>query len=219
MPTTITKLFKHVGLAINGQVKWGELINSRACGFYVVALTNDSEKLTCSNKPLFNDNAIQQWIERVNSGGKQIQLDYKIADLTSIKERLGHFWFPDETIIYIGKAGPNKKRTIRKRVNEYYKTLLGCDKPHAGGHWINTLQNVSSFNIFYAEYSGLDIDEKEEQLISYFMDNISDETKEILFDKTNCFPFANKELYRKSLKTKIRKEHGLNNQTVECDKI
>jgi hypothetical protein len=219
MPTTITKLFKETGLPMSGQVKWGESINSRACGFYVVALTNNADKLECIDKPIFNDKAINQWLELIKSGGKQILLGEKVANSTDIKQRLQKFWFPDETIVYIGKAGPNKKRTIRKRINEYYNTILGCDAPHAGGHWINVLNNLSSLNVYYSEYSGLDIDEKEEQLITYFMNNVSKTTKENLWDKINCYPFANKELYRKSMQTKTRKNHGLNNQTVACDKL
>ena len=219
MPTTITQLFKHVGLTLGGQVKWGQLISSKSCGFYIVAFTSDIDELVCLDKPNFSDKAIKQWIELVKLGGSQIQLDNKVADLAGLKQRLGKFWFPDETIVYIGKAGPNKARTIRKRVKEYYETILGCDAKHAGGHWINTLTNVSSLNVFYSEYSGLDIEEKEEQMISYFMNNVSDTTKENLFDSVSCYPFANKELYRKSLRTKIRKTHGLNNQTIDCDKL
>ena len=219
MPTTVIQLFKQAGLTFHGQVKCGQLINSRACGFYVVALTDDIEKLVCMDKPNFDDNAIEQWIKVVKSGGKQILIDNKVADLRSIQQRLEKFWLPDETIIYIGKAGPNKKRTIRKRVKEYYETKMGCDGKHAGGHWVNTLKNDSSLNVFYSEYLELDIEEKEEQLISYFMDNVSETTKEILLDKVNCYPFANKELYRKSLGAKIRKMHKLNNQTIDCDKL
>ncbi len=218
MPTTIKELFKQTGLTYSGQAKWGQLVNSSACGFYVVAISNDIDKLVCLDKPIFNDRAIEQWIKLVKSGGKQILIDKRVADLISIKQRLEKFWFPDETIVYIGKAGPNKSRTIRKRIKEYCETKLGCDGKHAGGHWINTLQSISSLNVFYSEYSGLDIDEKEEQLISYFMNNVSNMTKENLFDKVNCFPFANKELYCKSLGTKKRKVHRLNNQTIDCNK-
>ncbi len=219
MPTTIKELFVKTGLTYSGQAEWGQLVNSNACGFYVVAISNDIDKLVCLNKPNFSDKAIEQWIKLVKSGGKQILIDKRVADLNGIKQRLEKFWFPDETIVYIGKAGPNKRRTIRKRIKEYYETKLGCDGKHAGGHWINTLQDISALNVFYSEYLGLDIDEKEEQLISYFMNNVSNISKESLFDKVNCFPFANKELYRKSLRTKTRKVHRLNNQTIDCDKI
>lgn len=219
MPTTITQLFNQAGLTISGQVKWGQIINSRACGFYVVALTNNADELVCTDKPNFSDEAIKQWIELVKSGGKQIQLDNRTADLDDIKKRLEKFWFADETIVYIGKAGPKKSRTIRKRVKEYYETPLGCDKKHAGGNWVNTMINVSSLNVFYSEYSGIDIEEKEETMISYFMENVSETTKANLYDKVNCYPFANKELYRKSLKSKTKKVHGLNYQTIDCTKL
>ena len=219
MPTIISKLFEQAGLTFHGQVKWGQLINSKECGFYIVALTEDIEKLVCRGNSNIDDSAIKQWSELVKSGGKEILIDNKVSDLKSIKQRLEKFWLPDETIVYIGKAGPNKERTIRKRVKEYYKTQMGCDSKHAGGHWVKILKDISSLNIFYSEYSGLDIEEKEEQLILSFIDNVSKRTKENLFDNLNCFPFANKELYRKSLGTKIRKIHGLSNQTIDCNKL
>lgn len=205
--TTVTNIFNHFDLTIHGQVKWNTEIKSNRCGVYVIALTDDRDKLITTEEPNFNDDAIKNWIELIKTSGKSLLVDETQATTHSIKQRLSQFWFPDETIVYIGKAGPTIKRTLKKRINEFYQTKLSCNKKHAGGHWLNTLQNLSDLNIFYSE-TNPDI---EEEMIKYFCGQVSDETKEKLYDKINCFPFANKELNKS-----IRKSHGLSNQTIEC---
>lgn len=217
MPTKISQLFNENGLTCQGQVGWGQSIDSSSNGFYVLALTDNMDELVSMPYPDFNDAEIQGWINRIKSLGKHIQLDENIADLESIKTRLTQFWFPDETILYIGKAGPSILRSIGKRVNEYYTTPLGCKRPHAGGNWVNALKNISSLNIFYSQYTG-DIEEKEQELISYFNKYVSETTREKLFDQINCFPFANKEIYLKSQRKKVRKQHGFKYQTVKCSR-
>ena len=216
MPTSVEELFKHSGLTLRGQVKWGQKILLRKCGFYVVALSDKIDQLVCQDKPEIDKDEIRKWIEVVKGGGKTILIDKQTANAIDIKQRLEKLWLPDETILYIGKAGPTETRTVGERLQEYYDTKLGSKRKHAGGHWLNVLSNLSSLTIFYAEYLGKDIDEKEERLISYFMENVSSETKSNLHDGNNCYPFANKEIYHISLKTKNKKRHGLNNQVVDC---
>lgn len=218
MPTTPLEIFQRIGLQIKGQVKWNTSIPQDKCGLYVIALTDVQDKMVCHNLPQFNNSAFDNWLSTVRAGNKQILVDNLIANSQQIKNRLSKFWLSDETIVYIGKAGPTNSRTLRKRVDEYYKTKLGCDKKHAGGHWLNVLQNVNQLTVFYCDYVNNDIEEKEEEMMSYFIENVSAFTKENLFDKVNCFPFANKEIHRHSLKSKIKKNHGLNNQTVYCGK-
>jgi hypothetical protein len=216
MPTTPIEIFKHVGLEIQGQVKWNYAIPVDKCGLYVVALTDKSNIIKCNDIPFFSDLAFDNWLLTVKSGNKNILIDNKPADRNSLKQRLMEFWLPDETIVYIGKAGPNKRRTLKKRVDEYYDTKLGSNKRHAGGHWINVLQNVNDLTVYYCEYTEKDIEEKEEEMILYFMDNVSDSTKALLRDKINCYPFANKEIHKHSIRSKIKKDHGLNNQAIYC---
>ncbi|MBS1735812.1 MAG: hypothetical protein JSS98_04315 [Bacteroidetes bacterium] len=218
MPTTVEELFKSSKLTLFAQIKWGQKIPLRKCGFYVVAISDKADELICHAKPQIDNNEIGKWIDVVKQGGKTILIDKKPGDVVSIKNRLEKLWLPDETILYIGKAGPTKKRTVEKRLQEYYETKLGSKRKHAGGHWLNVLSNLSSLNVFLAEYPEKDINEKEEQLISYFMEKVSNETKANLHDGNNCYPFANKEIYRLILKTKVKKRHGLNNQVVDCGK-
>lgn len=218
MPTTVENLFDHFGLTLHGQTRWGQRIRFKKCGFYVVALSDKFDQSTCSNKPELNNEEIVKWINVINSGGKSIIIDKVVADLASIRNRLEQLWLPDETILYIGKAGPNKRRTVEKRLHEYFDTKFGSKKWHAGGHWLNSLKNLDSLNIYYTSYQDLDIDVIEEQMISYFMQNVSETTKKALHDPDNCYPFANKEVHFKTLNMKIRKNHGFENQTIDCGK-
>lgn len=216
MPTTPTAIFKQIGLKVKGQVKWNNSIPINMCGLYVIALTDNADSLVCNKTPSFCDIAFDNWLKTINSGSKQILIDNIPANRESLKQRLLEFWLPDETIIYIGKAGPTKNRTLRKRVNEYYMTKLCCDKKHAGGHWINVLQNINELTVFFSDYSENDIDEMEEKMLSYFIDNVTETTKNCLHDKINCFPFANKVIHKKAIRSKITKKHGLDNQTIDC---
>lgn len=215
MPITVFQLLKECGLVCHGNVKWGQKISSEKNGFYIVALTNTVDKLICLQTPSFDDNEILHWIDRVKFRGKNIYIDKRIADLEAIKKRLSEFWYPDETVLYIGKAGPKSQCSISKRVNGFYNTPLGFSRPHAGGHWINTLKNLASLHIFYSEYDNDNYVEKEAQLISCFMKHVSENSKARLFDKDRCYPFANKEIHLISLQQKVRKVHGLSNQTVK----
>lgn len=221
MPLTINKLLNNFNLELTGQVKWGEIIKSTACGFYFVSISNDPDKIESWKSPDFNDTAIQSWIDLVKNNGKNILIDKRVASIRDIKNRLYNLWLPDETILYIGKAGPNKKRTIKKRVNEYYKTRLGCNGKHAGGHWINTLSRLNDLTVFYSEFEENDndtIEQRETNMIDNFTTNILLKTRKSLFDNENCFPFANKEVYYRNLKRKVRKKHGFENQTIDCGK-
>ena len=219
MPTTIREIFNEFDLEITGQIKWGQEISSKKCGLYFVAITNDPDKLKCWENPFFGDTEIQNWIELVKKCWKEIKVDKKPASMTNLKNRLNNLWLPDETILYIGKAGPTVIRTIGKRVNEYFETKLGCNKKHAGGNWINTLTKLNELTVFYSEFNLAEyhkIEETETKLIEYFSKNVSDKTKNRLVDRINCFPFANKEIHYKEQSTKIRKKHGFGNQTIDC---
>lgn len=64
------------------------------------------------------------------------------------------FWLPDETIVYIGKAGTS----LRARVGQYYSTPLGARSPHAGGWFRKLLQDFPELmmsELFAASGSGL----------------------------------------------------------------
>lgn len=216
MPTTPCELFKKVNLKIQGQVDWGKPIPSDDCGLYVVAVTNKPDYLIYEPTANLKYACIDSWIQTIIDGGKQILIDGKPADRTFLKERISKFWLPDETIIYIGKAGPSKKRSLRVRVNEFYHTRMGCDGRHAGGNWVNLLSNLDSYSVYYSSYLNSDVEVLEEAMLEYFMECVSIETRKKLYDHETCLPFANKEIHRSALGTTIRKRHGIGNSTVDC---
>lgn len=110
---------------------------------------------------------------------------------------------PDETILYIGKAGTS----LNRRVRQYYNTNLGDSKPHAGGHWIKTLDVINDLNIYWTSSEGERAQDVEERFLKIFVQNVSYQSKKELFDPEHPFPFANLEFPKGT-----RKNHGLHYQ-------
>ncbi len=196
MPTYVKQLFTDSGKEILGQVKWGQKVNCNYPGIYVVAITDSAEKIVCSVDAPISVKIVQDWITYV----PKLNLDGKRPRYEDLVNRLKEFWIPDETILYIGKAGTS----LKDRVNQYYNTRLGDPKPHAGGHWIKTLKNLSDLNIFWTTSVGEKAKDVEERFIKNFIRNVSNESKQKLFDPEYPFPFANLEFPKGT-----RKRHGL----------
>jgi hypothetical protein len=199
MPTYVKQLFTDSGKEILGQVKWGQKVNCNYPGIYVVAITDSAEKIVCSVDAPISVKIVQDWITYV----PKLNLDGKRPRYEDLVNRLKEFWIPDETILYIGKAGTS----LKDRVNQYYNTRLGDPKPHAGGHWIKTLENLSDLNIFWTTSVGEKAKDVEERFIKNFIRNVSNESKQQLFDSEHPFPFANLEFPKGT-----RKRHGLQYQ-------
>ena len=199
MPTYVKQLFTDSGKEILGQVKWGQKVNCNYPGIYVVAITDSAEKIVCSVDAPISVKIVQDWITYV----PKLNLDGKRPRYEDLVNRLKEFWIPDETILYIGKAGTS----LKDRVNQYYNTRLGDPKPHAGGLWIKTLKNLSDLNIFWTTSVGEKAKDVEERFIKNFIRNVSNESKQQLFDSEHPFPFANLEFPKGT-----RKRHGLQYQ-------
>jgi hypothetical protein len=110
---------------------------------------------------------------------------------------------PDETILYIGKAGTS----LNTRVNQFYNHILGNSKPHRGGHWLKTLDNLADLNIYLTATHDEPAHEVESRCLKIFIDNVSTETREKLVDPMNPFPFANLEFPKG-----VKKNHNLQDQ-------
>lgn len=196
MTITVKKLFDSVGIEIMGQVKWNERIECNLPGVYCVSISNKSDKLkTIEEFPVALE-IIEEWIKYVPN----MRIDDKIPTVEAVVQRLNKFWLPNETILYIGKAG----KSLRQRVNQYYKTKLGDRSPHAGGHWLKTLNNLNELNIFWTTSEEIDAEELEQELIRKFVASIN--YKSELYDGEHSFPFANIEYPKGN-----RKNHGISN--------
>lgn len=201
MPTTINELIKRFDLPKSSVVKWNEIIPSEKEGIYIVSLSKDPGKNegTLDEIPI-SKHIIENWIRKVNG----FELDKELTfDEDLIIERLSQFWFPDENIVYIGKAPIRSNgKGIGNRVKEFYKTEYGEKRPHAGGHWIKSLSNLNDMFVHYVlcDNSG----DYEIKLLKHFVDNVSDKSKSKLRDKELMLPFGNIELKKGRIK-----KHGL----------
>ncbi len=195
MPSSINDIFSNTSTIYKGVVKWGDRIPSSQSGVYAVTLTLNPNTLDeLLNYSPIDPEIVRMWVANL----PQFSLDDAIQpNYLDVVERLKKFWLPDEYIIYIGKA-----TNLRSRVGQYYRTPLGVRKPHAGGHWIKTLKNLSSMYIHYGLTNQPKIEEA--KMLKYFIDNISPDTRNKLFDHERPFPFANLEYPQGT-----RKRHGI----------
>lgn len=183
MSLTVKGLFDSVGKEIMGQVKWNEKITCDLPGVYCVSISNNENVLKTIEKYPVSLNAIEKWINYVPA----MRIDGNIPTVDTISKRLNKFWLPQETILYIGKAGTS----LRNRVNQYYRTKLGNKSPHRGGHWLKTLDMLNELNIFWTISGEKDAEELEQELLSKFVESIN--YKNELYDPYHPFPFANLE--------------------------
>jgi len=189
MAISINGLLETVGLNISRlkTAMWGQAPESSSIGIYFVSTSKDPNSIaTLYNNAPIDENILKFWIRKVST----IQVDGKPATIESIKQRLNSFWLPDENIIYIGQTESNKG--LIGRINQYYTTELGDRKPHAGGHWIKTLKILNELFVHYIPSQNAKDTEK--KIMRNFVSQVSEQTKEILFDTTLPIPFANLEL-------------------------
>jgi hypothetical protein len=199
MPTTVKELFQAVGKDILGQVKWGQKINCIVPGVYVIAMASTADRMVCCDEAPISKKMVEGWIDYV----PKLSLDYGLPKTEELIRRLKAFWMPDETILYIGKAGTS----LKTRVDQYYKTKLGDPKPHRGGHWIKTLDNLNELNIYWTTLEGETARNVEDRFLNMFVKNVSQYSRRNLFDPEHPFPFANLEFPKGT-----RKRHGIQNQ-------
>lgn len=186
MPISVSQLFDSVGIEIEGKAKWGNMFSANKKGIYVIALSDEENNLKCIKKPIFNKYVIEEWINYV----PEMRLDGEKPTIEKIINRLTRFWLPDETVIYIGKTN----RKVQQRVVEYYRTRIGRKGPHSGGQWIKTLYHLNDLTIYWSTFEeGVVVEEIENQLLKTFKNQVSEDTKNILYDRSNPLPFGNLE--------------------------
>lgn len=194
MSLTVKELFDSVEKDIMGQVKWNEKINCRLPGVYCVSISSKADVLEKIEEYPVSLSKIEEWIEYVPN----MLIDGEKPTVETIVERLNKYWLPKETILYIGMAGTS----LRTRVNQYYNSKLGNKKPHRGGHWLKTLNNLNELNIFWTTSGDRDAGELEKELLNKFEASI--DYKNELYDAKHAFPFANLEHPKGNKKT-----HGI----------
>lgn len=196
MPTEVNDLFVNViGKEPDGVVKWGESFECKTPGTYVISMDKPISEIPISEEKILN------WINSVTN----LTLDNSHPSTDDIIQRLTGFWFPDETILYIGQT---TNKTVTQRVRQFYRHQLGHRSPHRGGHWIKTLADIDYLNVYWASVNNENPEDVEKSMLEEFMNSVSGETLDNLYDQRFPIPFANLEYCHK------KKPHGFKNQTV-----
>lgn len=130
-------LLREIGLVADGPVLWGRTAASRQPGIFVV-----ERAAPCDAAPL-DAAALRRWLERVPG----LRLDGERPTAAALAGRLASFWLPGQTVLYAGRS----QKALGSRVAALYATPLGHRRPHAGGHWLKTLADLSELRLWWAE--------------------------------------------------------------------
>ncbi|MEX0755626.1 MAG: hypothetical protein WD556_11010 [Actinomycetota bacterium] len=194
MPSTVESLLAAARLEWAGVVPWSETIPTSDAGIYIVSRGRDQDAVVPPLNPApISDDALAGWIER----RPELRLDRERPTVAQLRYRLNEIWLPDEGVLYIGMAS-----SLASRVEAYYITPLGARRPHAGGHFLKTLDDVSKFYVHFAR--SVDPAASEGLLLGAFCRSVSRNTLDSLLDPDHPFPFANLEWPQGT-----RKRHGI----------
>src|SRR5664279_6473530 len=182
------ELLRSVGLMADGPVHWGNPVRVGGPGVYVVELAAPVKTAPIDHQ------VVGHWIERVPT----LTLDSARPTARELAVRLGEFWLPDETVVYIGMTN----LSIGGRVGAFVKTPLGDRRPHAGGHWLKTLTVLPELLAWWAPTAAPE--EYEDALLSAFAKAVTPAAKKALRDASVVLPFANLQTA-----TDEHKQHGI----------
>jgi transcription elongation factor GreA len=191
-------LIRSVGLSVDGPASWGQPVRSNKPGVYVIELP-----APLASAPI-DHNLLRAWIEKVPN----LLLDGARPTPHELADRLNGFWFPDQTVLYIGRSN----RGLGGRIAAYYQTPLGDPRPHAGGHWLKTLRDLPRRLVWWAETNAAE--EAEDALMTAFAGAVDPAVVAKLHDPTVIIPFAN-------LQTTagLRKDHGMTGTLLAADAV
>ena len=175
-------MLRAAGLEPHGPVVWGERPDLDGPGVYVVEAP---EPLAAA--PI-DQAAVRAWVERVPS----LRLDGERPKPRELVARLASFWIAGETVVYVGLAGTS----VARRIRQFYRTPLGDRRPHAGGHWVRTLECRDELLVWFAAAD--DPGNVEAALLAAFADR-----------HAGTLPFANRQSAGGA-----RKAHGISGSVL-----
>jgi len=194
MPTTIREAFEAASLRREGVVRWCEDLPTSASGVYLLSLSRSLN--TYDGKLVTAPLAIAEfgnWLKAC----PRLTLDGVRPNAQDLMKRVAQFWHPDEVILYMGLA-----KSLSRRLGQYYRTPVGARRPHSGGFFLKLLSDLDHLWVHYALCPNPKL--AEDRMLRRFCNNVSDESKDALFDPKHPFPFANLEWPRN-----VRKVHRL----------
>jgi hypothetical protein len=183
MPSTVSSLFAAVGLEPTGCVPWRTIVPEMSPGVYVVALsaTPNAVEGTYPDAPVDG-----MALDELCAVCPALTLDgIRRPSREHLAERVGSYWLPDETVLYVGLAG----QPLRTRVRQYYNTPLGAARPHKGGWWLKTVSVLADLHVHFAATA--DFKHAEEDMLRTFAANVSGDSRNRLPANEPVMPFAN----------------------------
>ncbi len=159
------ELLRGQGLLPDGPLLFGQPLPTPRPGVYVI------EWPTTEATVPVDHNLLREWLARVPT----LRVDGAVPTPHELAARLGTFWQPEQTVVYIGRS-----RSLRRRLAEYAATPLGDDGPHHGGHWLKTLRGYEQARVWWAETDAPE--EYEDALLSAFGEAVG---------QPGALPFAN----------------------------
>ena len=168
-------LLRSVGLLADGPAVWGRPVQAQGPGVVVIEApaprTSAPIELT----------RVGKWIERVPT----LRLDGDVPTSKALAARLGAFWLPSQTVLYVGASDVS----VARRVGGMVKTELGDRRPAAGGHWLKTLRALDGLKVWWAATEATE--EYEDALLAAFAAGVPESDLAGLPDTTVVLPWAN----------------------------
>lgn len=186
MPISPSELFEQAGCRWTGAVPWRTRPRTNRPGVYVVSLSSDPTSASGLTVAPVNTQKVAVWIDRVPTFQLYGKRSPAAADVAA---HMSEFWLAEESVVYIGKAGTS----LANRVGQYYRTPLGDRKPHAGGHWIQTLDVLNNLTVHYGEVPDGDPEDIEALMMQVFMASASKHVLGSHPQPSLVLPFANLE--------------------------
>ncbi|HXX61472.1 MAG TPA: transcription elongation factor GreA [Candidatus Sulfotelmatobacter sp.] len=159
------ELLRGQGLLPDGPLLFGQPLPTPRSGVYVI------EWPTAEPTVPVDHNLLREWLAHV----PMLRVDGAPPTPHELAARLGAYWLPDQTVVYIGRG-----RSLRRRLADYAATPLGDDGPHHGGHWLKTLRGYTQARVWWAETDAPE--EYEDALLTAFGEAIG---------RPGALPFAN----------------------------
>jgi transcription elongation factor GreA len=175
LDTSAAALLRSVGLLADGPAVWGRPIPAQGPGVFVVELP------AATHAAPIELTRVGKWIERIET----LRLDGVRPTSRALAGRLGAFWLPSQTIVYIGAS----EASVARRVAAMAKTELGDRRPYSGGHWLKTLRSLEGIRIWWSPTNAAE--EYEDALLAAFAEGVPKADLVGLPDRTVVLPFAN----------------------------
>jgi transcription elongation factor GreA len=167
-------LISDTGLMADGPVPWGRPIRHNAPGVFVVELP---EPLATAPLDLA---LVGKWLERV----PELTLDGSRPASRDLRQRLGAFWLPSQTVVLIGSS----TGSVAGRLSSMAKTVPGDHKPAWTGFWLHFLRNLPELRVWWAATDAPE--EYEDALIDAFAAGVPDAERAALPGEAMAMPWA-----------------------------